>query len=270
MTQKWTRVSRRMLFTLCLLGGLLVLLSPAGLTNRLQLAYTYIFRWPLAAGQRVSLASRAIPSLRAVNDTAAGETSTKDRNLNNQIDTLKAQLADAEQEIEKLSHIRHVAPQWERMSLLRADVTVTNQAQNVLFINRGQQDGIAVGQYVVGDMSVIGTVAGVGARTATVRLITDQNSKILVTLGDSKMTRIMEGRKGNVARIGLVRASDPVTEGTKVYAAKKPGLLDAPFVTARVTQCRRAEDPSLLDVTVQPVCDIAALTEVMVIVSSPK
>jgi len=181
-------------------------------------------------------------------------------------------LAEAQKEIEQLSHLKGVVPQWERMSYLPADITVTKLTQDVLFINRGQQDGVAVGQYVIGDESIIGTIASVGARTATVRLITDQNSKIPVTLalGESNLKRLMEGRKGNIAKIGLVPASDPVTEGTKVYARKNPGLLDAPMVTAQVTQCRIAEDRSTLDVTVQPVCDISALTRVIVIVSSPE
>ena len=270
MTQKWTRVSRRMLFTWCLLGGLIIMFSPASLTNQLQLAYTHVFRWPLAAGQGISRARGVIPSLGVVNDAATGETTTERQRLINTIDDLKAQLAEARQEIERLGHFRAV-PQWERMSFLLAEIRVNRQSQDVLFINRGQQDGVAVGQYVMGDMSIIGTISGVLAKSATVKLITDPTSKIPVTLGESDLARVMEGRPGNVAKVPLVPASHPVTEGTKVYAKKMPGLLDAPIVVAQVNKRRvDPENPSLLDIIVQPACDISTLTSVTVIVSSPQ
>ena len=64
MTQKWTRVSRRMLFTWCLLGGLICLFAPPSLTSKLQLAYTYAFSWPLQAGHSLSLASGTLSPLR--------------------------------------------------------------------------------------------------------------------------------------------------------------------------------------------------------------
>lgn len=269
MTQKWTRVSRRMLFIWCLLGGLICMFAPPSLTNRLQLAYTYAFSWPLAAGQRVSLASRTVSPLRGVKDTGSREAATEQQRLVNRIANLEAQLRETRQENEQLGRIRAV-PQWDRMNFLPADITISGQTQDVLFINRGQQDGVAVGQYVMGDMSIIGTVSSVSAQTAKVKLITDPASKIPVTLGESDLPRVMEGRPGNVAKVPFVPTSYPVAKGTKVYAKKMPGLLDAPIVAAQVKLCRSdPENPSLLDITVQPVCDISALSRVTVIVPSP-
>jgi hypothetical protein len=270
MTQKWTRVSRRTLFIWCLVGGLIVMISPASLTNKLQLAYTYAFHWPLAAGRSLSLATGTVSPLRSVGDQDAGRATAEHQRLINTIDDLKGQLADARQQIEQLGHFRAV-PQWERMSSLLADITVTGQTQDILFINRGRQDGVAVGQYVMGDMSVIGTIASVSTKTAKVRLLTDPASKIPVTLGESDLARFMEGRPGNVAKVPLVPTSHSVAKGTRVYAKKMPGLLDAPIVAAQVTQCRTdPENPSLLDITVEPACDVSALTSVTVIVSSPQ
>jgi rod shape-determining protein MreC len=153
------------------------------------------------------------------------------------------------------------------MTFLPADISLNNQAQDVLFINRGQQDGVAVGQYVMADMSIIGTVSVVSPQTAKVKLITNPDSKIPVIVGESDLARVMEGRRGNIAKIQLIRTSDPVSKGTKIYAKKVPGLLDAPIIAAQVSQCRSdPENPSLLDITVLPVCDISGLTNVAVIV----
>jgi cell shape-determining protein MreC len=270
MTQKWTRVSRRMLFTWCLLGGLICLFAPPSLTSKLQLAYTYAFRWPLQAGRGISLHAPTLSSLRDGNSPGAEAAAAEQQRLKNHIANLEAQLKEARQEIDRLGRI-HAVPQWDRMSFLPADITLPSATQDILFINRGQKDGVAVGQYVLGDMSVIGVVASVSPRSAKVRLITDPDSKIPVTIGESNLDRVMDGHIGNLAKIGLVRASEPVAKGTRVYAKKVPGRLDAPIIAGRVAQCRPdPENPSLLDITVEPACDIAGLSSVAVIVSAPK
>jgi len=269
MTQRWTRVSRRMLFTWCLLGGLIVMFAPSSLTGKLQLAYTYV-RWPLVAGRSPSLAGGIVSPLQAIRNTGTEKAATEHQRLMNHISNLESQLKEARQEIDQLGRVRAV-PQWDHMTFLRADVTLISQTQDVLFINRGQKDGVAVGQYVMGDLSVIGIVSNVWTRTAKVKLLTDLTSKIPVTIGESDLPRVMEGRPGNVAKVPLVSASYAVTKGTKVYAKKMPGLLDVPIVAAEVKESRiDPENPSLLDITVRPVCEITALTSVMVIMSAPQ
>ncbi len=270
MTQKWTRVSRRMLFIWCLLGGLICLFAPPSLTSKLQLAYTYAFSWPLQAGHSISLATGAISPLRGSSDTGTEVATTEYQRLKNQIAILEAQLKEARQEIDQLSRIRAV-PQWDRMTFLRADITLPSSTQDILFINRGRKDGVAVGQYVMGDLSIIGVVSSVSPKQAKVRLITDLNSEMPVTVGESDLARVMGGKPGNVAKIPLVPASNTISKGTKVYARKMPGLLDVPIITARVTECRTdPENPSLLDITAEPACDIAGLTSVAVIVSASR
>ncbi|MBN1508873.1 MAG: hypothetical protein JW955_18645 [Sedimentisphaerales bacterium] len=267
MTQRWNRVSKRMLFTWCLLGGLIFLFAPSSLTSKLQLAYTYV-RWPLVAVRGPSLTSGIVSPLQAIRNTGTEKASAEHQRLLNHVSNLEAQLKEARQEIDDLGRVRAV-PQWDRMTFLRADVTVPSQNQDVLFINRGRNDGVAAGQYVMGDLSIIGTVSHVWTRTAKVELMTDQSSQIPVTIGE--LDRVMKGRPGNVAKIPLVPASYAVTKGAKVYAKKMPGLLDVPIVAAEVKESRiDPEDPRVLDITVQPVCEIAALANVVVIVSAPQ
>jgi len=267
MAQRRTRISRRMLFIWCLLGGLICLFAPASLTGKLQLAYMYVFSWPLEAGQRFTLATAAVPSLVAVNTDGGEQPVAENQRLKNHIDNLNARLKEAQQQIDELAKLRKTVPQWDRMSVQLADVTITGQAQDFLFINRGRDDGVAPGQYVLGEMSIIGIVSDVSAWRARVKLMTDPTSKIPVTLGDSDLAWIMEGRRGNIAKIRLVPTTYAVHEGDKVYARKMQGLLDVPIVIAEVAQYRKdPADPLLWDITVRPVCNIAGLTRVAVIV----
>jgi cell shape-determining protein MreC len=264
-----------MLFLWCLLGGLICLFAPPRMTGRLQLAYLYVFHWPLKTGRSITLASRTAPTA-ATAGADYEQLRAERQRLGNQLANLQAQLKEAHKQIDELARL-HVVPQWQRMAFQPADITVTNQSQTVLFINRGADDGIAVGQFVLGgqfsqgDYSVIGTVSDVVSQKAKVTLITDPTSKVGVTIGASDVARVMEGRRGGGGTIPLVPTTHTVRPGDKVLARKVPGLLDVPIVTAEVTQCRRdAENPSLWEITVQPVCDIAYLKTVAVIVSAPQ
>jgi len=259
-----------MLFTWCLLGGLICLFAPPSLTSKLQLAYTYAFSWPLQAGRSVSLTAGTLSALRDTNSAGGEAATTEQQRLKNQIANLEAQLQEGRQEIERLGQIR-AESQLSRMTFLLADVSLTSRTQDILFINRGKKDGVAAGQYVLGDMSIIGVIASVWPKQATVKLINGEGSKMPVTIGESDLARVMEGKIGNVAKIPNISTSYPVSIGTKVYARKVPGLLDAPIIAGRVTQCRTdPENPSQLDITVEPACDITGLTSVAVIVSVPK
>jgi hypothetical protein len=256
--------TRRMIFIWGLLGGLICLFTPPSWTGKLQLAYSYVFSWPLEAGHRLSRATGGLPSLHATNTPGNEGWMNEKQSLENHIANLDAQLREAHRQIDQLARLR-VKPQWEQVPLLPAD-TIPGHTPEILFINRGSKDDVAVGQYVLGDMSIIGTVSDVFARRAKVRLITDPASKIPVTIGEAGVPGVMEGRPGGVAKIPLVPAMQTVRRGDKVLAKKTPGLLDVPIVAGTVTQCRPdPENPLLLDITVQPACDVTTLETVAVI-----
>ena len=259
-----------MLFIWCLLGGLICLFAPPSLTSRLQLAYTYVFSWPLAAGRNLSLATAAAPALTAVDDTVSVQSRAEHDRLKNRIADLEAQLKEARAETDRLAGLRMQFP-WDRMAFVPADITVADLGQGVLSINRGQQDGVAVGQYVLGELSVIGLVSRASSQTAQVRLITNPDSKIPVAVGESGLARVMQGQRDGTIKIPLVQLEHAVREGDAVYAIKTPGLLDAPVIVGRIAQCKPDPTaPQLWDITVRPACEIGALTSVAVIAAAPK
>jgi len=261
-----------MLFTWFMLGGLICLFAPPRLTGKLQLAYTRLFRWPLARSRGLTIAARPLPQFEGAGSTGYNKMIAAQRQLKNHVANLEVQLEEAHKEIDRLARLRTV-PQWNRMGFLLAEIiTVTGQAQNELFVDRGREDGVAVGQFVLADNSIIGTVSDSGPRTSKIKLITDPTSKIPVRIGAADVPGVMEGRGGKIARIPLVSAATyKIREGDPVYAEKTPGLLAVPVITAKVTQCKiDAEEPLLWDITVQPVCDIMNLAEVAIVMSASK
>lgn len=272
MTRHWGKTSKRMMFTYFVLVGLIFLFSPPRLTGKLQLAYARLFSWPLSVGRQVTLASRTT----AAGDIGGSPSHWRDRlealeaqnrKLQNHLANREAQLEQARNKIDELARLRSV-PEWDRMSFQQAGIiSISRQSQSELMVDRGQEDGLAVGQYVLGDLSMIGVVSAVAAQTARIKLITDPTSRIPVRVAELDARGVMEGRGSGTAVISQVPAREQAKPGDRVYALNTPGFPGVPIVAAEVVDSQRDPDnPLLWSIRVRTVCDVANLTSVAVIV----
>jgi len=250
-----------MLLTWCVLAGLILLLAPRNLTNRFQFAFARIFYWPLAFGRNLSHSARIRKPL--------GEVVPRSEyiRLQNHLANLEARLAQAQKKIDRLSGLRNRLP-LEGAGLMVADIITASidKRDCHLIINRGSEDGLAAGQFVLADNSVIGTISDVSNRTARVRLFTDPSANIAVQIAGAE--RYMRGAGGRFAVIPMVRQK--AKTGMEVLACKKPGFLPAPMIIAKVVESQRDESALLWNIVVEPVCDIEKLTDVAVIVMNPQ
>jgi len=266
MARKRIRVSRRILFTWFMLTGFIFLFTPQNLTNKFQFAFVHIFRWPLSVGRNISLAAHTQqPRTDFVNRRQYNQ-------LLNHLANLEEELRQKHQKLEKLSGLRNRFA-LEGAGFVIADViTATIDAQRCeLIINRGKDDGLDKGQFVLADNSIIGTISDVDSRTAKVKLFTDPTSKIEIKIAELNIERIMQGNGNNSAKPKLIPTDKKVKIGDIVYARKKPGFLDVPRVIGRVAQCKEDDQsPFLWDITVRPVCDIDRLNDVAVVIMNPQ
>lgn len=260
------KISRPMLFTWFMLTGLILLFAPQNLTNDLQFAFARIFRWPLTVGKNISLYART--SQPAPNATFDGKSQYE-----NHIANLQEQLRLKQEEIIELRMMRVRFPFLENAGLITAAVirSSINGTRSELTINRGENDGLAKGQFVLGDNSIIGTVSDISPRTTKVKLFTDPASRIAVRIGNLNIDRLMEGGGKDEAKIRYLPTKHKVRVGDKVLAGKKPGFLDASMIIGVVARCERDDrNPSMWDITVKPVCDIERLSSITVIIMNPQ
>ncbi len=256
MARKQIRVSRRMLFTWFTLAGFIFLFSPKKLTNKLQFSFHRIFGWPLSIGRNISLSAGTRQPL--------GDVINRDEyeRLLNHLANVTQQRNDAQQNVEKLSKMRNM-PAWERMGFVLADVITVSI--NELILNRGRNDGLVKGQFVLSDNSVIGTISEVDTHTAKVRLFTDPKSSTAVRIGNSDW--LMQGNGNNLAKVEMIKHK--VKIGTEIMASKRPGFLDTPMIIGKVARCEHNAQPLVWDIMVEPVCDIQKVENVHVIVMNP-
>jgi rod shape-determining protein MreC len=273
MTRKWASTSKGILFASGLLVGLIFLfVVPREAAGRLQLAYAHVFRWPLAMGRVVR--TQATTPTRSISPQEYENLLRVCQQLRNKAANVEAQLQEATRQIELLTKLK-AKPGLEHMQTIPAKVYA--QVQDEMTISRGQENGVAVGQYVLSltearldEQCVIGVVSAVSAKGAKVRLFSNRDSRIPVRIAGVNVSTVMEGRGDGAAKIPLVRYDRAIHAGDVVYAQAKRGLLDVPVIVAEVAQCKRdADNPTVWDITARPVCDLTALSDVVVMKPAP-
>jgi rod shape-determining protein MreC len=186
-------------------------------------------------------------------------------------DNTRADLITEHKKFEKLARIKSGLPKPGPVLRL-ADVRniQLSGAIRQIYINRGRTDDIKKGRFVLGENSLIGTVAEVTDWSAKVRLITDSNHRIKVYIWrrgkTTYITGQMIGTGTDTARISLLSREYDIKKGDIVYAADKPGLLETPVVTGRISLVKPDENnPLLWDISVKPIYDVTDLKTVAVV-----
>jgi rod shape-determining protein MreC len=265
-----------MLFVWFMMAGFILLFCPQALTSKFQFAFARIFHWPLRIGSNVPLSAKTEVTPpkqdKVAPDGQDGDFSHKELQYQNYIQNLEEELHQKNQLVEQLTGLRTRLRGLEGAKLVPADIiTASTEGQRgELIINRGSEDGLAKDLFVIGDNSVIGTITDLSARTAKVRLFTDTSSVIQVNISGQETNMIMQGAGRNQAKIKLVPVKHKIKIGDAVMTRRKPGYLDISMIAGAVQQCKRdGKNAALWDITVKPVCDIAKLNNVAVIVANP-
>ncbi len=263
MSRKHHRLSNRMLMVWFILGGLIVLFTPQNITSRFQGAFTTIFHIPLKVGRAVSLNARTI-------DSPDYNKHNREIEYENHIANLAAELSEKQYQLEMISGIRSRTIALDGAALVVADVISANLegSKNEIVINRGENDGIKVGQFVLAQNCIIGTVSQVFSRQARITLVTDPTSRLPVATTEMDKAVWMFGSGNGKALIRWSKVKPINSENVMVQ--KHPGFLDSPMIAGKVVDVsRNAQNALLWDISVVPACDVAMLGSVMVIVMNP-
>lgn len=139
-------------------------------------------------------------------------------------------------------------------------------------INRGSDNGIAVGMPVVSGAGLVGRIGEVSARRSTVLLLTDPTFSVGVRLTTNGAVFVADGDgRGNPLTLELVDASQKVNVGDKLVTsglnlAQYPK--DIPVATVRTVKSQPGQLQQV--VTVDPTVDLSRLEYVRVLQWSPQ
>lgn len=248
------------MFITLVLVGIILLLTPQSMTNKLNFAFVRIFKHVLNIG----------PAADAHNGNDAEQFVS--RKMYNQLqiayNNLIADLIEEHRRLEEIAGLRSDLPSSGTNLVL---ANVLRAGKNELVINRGKSAGLIKGQYVQGHGCIIGTVSDVSDNSASVRLISHSAFSIHAVIRTEPDNAyidegLLKGTGGEVGRMQVAREYE-IKAGFVVYAARKTGLLETPRVIGVIQSCQIDDNkPLLWDIIVAPAVDLSDITDVAVIV----
>jgi rod shape-determining protein MreC len=146
----------------------------------------------------------------------------------------------------------------------------TNFAATIV-IDKGRGDGVDVGMPVVGAGGLAGQVVASSHSTATVRLITDGQSRVGIVFGTQKTTATLDGQGyGNPLTLDFVAPGTPVKVGERLFTNGLQGAeFPAGIPVAYVSAVRSVPGSTQESVTAEPLADLGQLSYVDVVLWSP-
>ncbi|MDB2668429.1 rod shape-determining protein MreC [Alphaproteobacteria bacterium] len=134
----------------------------------------------------------------------AGKSAFEWVELRNQNSALVLENQDMRQQIESLTRDRVLLSQYRNLLSMPIEVAdrvigarvvadLRSPFVKTLVVNRGESDGLAVGQAVMGVRGLVGRVISVGERSSRILLVSDFNSHIPVVTISNNVRGIMSG-----------------------------------------------------------------------------
>lgn len=252
------------LTALFLLGLLLLALSPLSISDRLEERGSAL----------VSPATTMIhDAVRPLSDVVlhAGqieELSQENVELRQQVARLEAEAAalrEHEGAVEASVALR--AAVGDEVQQVTASVVVRDPApgRQVLVVDRGRADGVAVGQPVLGPgATLVGTVVEVQEHRSRVRLLTDSASTVAAVIQQSRTAAALAGSEDRRLRLDFVSIDAAVAPGDLIVSSPLGGLLPSGLLIGRVTSRHAQPQDLFATIEVEPLTDYARLEHVLI------
>jgi len=141
--------------------------------------------------------------------------------------------------------------------------------EGVITIDRGTEEGVAVGMPVLAAQGLIGQIVEAGPHSSRVRLITDQRSGVAAMLQATRAEGVVNGSLGGELTLDYVSRETTVTVGDVVLTSGMGGVYPKGLIIGEVTDVQLNDADLFPRIRVRPSAALAGLEEVVVLIGVP-
>ena len=218
-------------------------------------------------GAAVSAPIRGVSNIFG-NLTADSATLSELQAENEQLKAEVTRLTEYEDQASTLSDLLQLRSTYSLNSTAaRVIAQSTDSWTSTITIDKGSSSGLAVGMPVTSSTGVIGQVSECGPTTATVRLVTDENSGVSAMVQPSRAQGQLVGSADGTLRLTLVRTDQQVNVGDAVITSGLGGVYPKGLPIGTVSNVTKSSGAMYYDITVEPLASADTLEEVLVITS---
>lgn len=172
------------------------------------------------------------------------------------------------------NHLRKLMDAHERLPVKSMLAEVLYDARDVnsrkIVLDRGTQQGVALGLPVIDNQGVVGQVTRVFPFTSEVTLLTDKEQAIPVQLLRNGLRSVAYGRgKAGTLELRFTAPNADIQVGDIVVTSGLDGVYPAGLAVARVSQVENSAGGSFGGVVCQPLAGIANNTQLLILMSTP-
>lgn len=202
------------------------------------------------------------------NLTADSDTLTELKNQNAELQAEVARLSEYEQQADTLTSLLELRNTYNLVSCAASVIAhSTDRWSSTITIDKGTSSGIDVGMPVSSASGIIGQVSEVSFTTATVRLITDENSGVSAMDQASRAQGQLVGSADGTLRLTLVRTDQNIAVGDMVITSGLGGVYPRGLPLGTISNITKSSGAMYYEVTVEPLSSMTSLESVLVITS---
>ena len=108
--------------------------------------------------------------------------------------------------------------------------------RQTVLLNIGRRDGIVDGWAAIDGIGLVGRIAGVGARTSRVLLLTDTSRRIAVSIESNGQRAMIVGDNTSRPPLEFLEAPETVRPGDRVVTSGDGGVFPSGLLVGQVTQ----------------------------------
>jgi rod shape-determining protein MreC len=163
-------------------------------------------------------------------------------------------------------NFKQASPSFELLSAQVIGRDPTNLA-GYLIIDRGTEEGVAVGMPVLTDRGLVGRVTETAPHSAKVLLITDPSSAVNALIQESRATGVVQGRVGQGLTMRYIQQTEEIKPGDLVLTSGLGGNFPTRLIIGQVTGVTKKDVELFQEAEVRPSVDFGRLEMVMVLTS---
>ena len=194
------------------------------------------------------------------------------------LDDLKRENAELTSKVATLSESNKTAERLQKLLDIKSTYDLTSTAARIIgtssdswtstvTIDKGTADGLNINMPVASSEGVIGQIISVSTNTATVRLLTDENSGISAMVQDTRASGILQGQADGTLRLSYVTTDSDVNVGDIIVTSGIGGVFPKGLPLGTVSSVSKSASSVYYTIVVRTNAQMENNEEVLVITS---
>jgi len=192
------------------------------------------------------------------------------KRLEKEVGTLKARMIGLDEVLKENTRLENLLEFKRRLIYESVAANVVGRDpshwNSSMIIDRGEVDGIRLGQPVVNAFGVLGKIVEVDKHISKVILLTDPQFSIAALIQRPREVGLVTGSLQGVCRLKFIQTDADIRVGDKVITSKLSASFPEGLIVGEIVQVQHNLKSNTLDAIVQPAVSLSQIEEVLVII----